>query len=654
MNDQAQAGRAFFERNLATIKTWAPNLHSRLAAIRNPHTEMIVDEDGGIDIGFRGRRLYGHDAVAVANAQVEDFLEKPNREFIEEPEFDVLSGVSGNFCKSLVYRMKEAGIEYDPGGGGSACHFLLFFGVGLGLHVETVVEETEARFVILIEPHIEFIYQSLFVTDWAGLQERAEARGVRFVFIVDQSPGTITGRIMHLMRSNHPGLIDGTSYFLNYRSPILDRAIELFRKELFTTVAGLGYFEDEVIMARNGTMNLAAGPAEILSDFLPPRDEPLFIVGSGPSVEKDLDFVAAHAERAVIMSIGSGLRGLLERGIYPDFNVEMENFSGNAEITEITAKEFDFKDVILIGSCTVQPRMAACYKRAIFFFREGVSATELYGGPFSVVRPSGPTVANAGLVSGIRLGFREIYLFGVDMGTKVEGKYHASGSVYGAGLRGEIARPSIAFPANFGGSATGVYIFDWSRKVLENTIRHFSEVRVYNCSDGARIEGAMPKVSRAIELKNGPVDRERLLADLDRGMTRCQPELWSKLWHEAEVREVGRAVLERFDRARAGLTESDDASADWLQGLCGAIDALNALSSPNKPFMLGTMTLAVGYASWYDRRIRDPEQRRAYRRIVAEEFGQVTGYLREHLDLLCDELEATLRGETVDFFYVKA
>ena len=83
---EAPATNDFFQKNLAAIKQWAPYLYSRLAAIEVPNTDLIVNPDGGIDIGFRGQRLYGQDAVAHASAQIEQFAKAPIREFINEPD----------------------------------------------------------------------------------------------------------------------------------------------------------------------------------------------------------------------------------------------------------------------------------------------------------------------------------------------------------------------------------------------------------------------------------------------------------------------------------------------------------------------------------------------------------------------------------------
>ena len=113
---------------------------------------------------------------------------------------------------------------------------------------------------------------------------------------------------------------------------------------------------------------------------------------------------------------------LLNHGIRPDFHVELENGVGTLEMMAATAEAHDLSGITLIASVTVQPAMVPYFDKCIHFFRERVSSTELFSGPFSILQPAGPTVANTALICGIRMGFRELYLFGVDMGSKVAGR----------------------------------------------------------------------------------------------------------------------------------------------------------------------------------------------------------------------------------------
>ncbi len=634
----------FFRNNLAAIRRWAPHLYSRLAVIEVPNTDLIVDPDGEIDIGFRGQRLYGQDAVAHASAQLALFAKAPTREFINEPDPEKMPGLTGDFCVALRDRMKNVGIAYDPAKTFPNSHFLLAFGIGLGLHLQTLVERTEAKVAILIEPNIEYLYHSLYVTDWAALFEFGDRNGVRFSLIVGQNPAEIAGKVSQVLRGNNPTLLDGISLFTNYSSVILDRAKDLIRQDLSLSVSGLGFFEDERIMCRNAAGNLAAGTTEILGEYLAARDEPIFVIGSGPSVEADLDFIVAHAGRAMLMSIGTGLRSLLAHGIRPDFHIELENGVGNPKIIAAIAEEFDLGGVTLVASATVHPDLPRLLDRAVFFFRERVTPTRIFGGSFPFLQPAGPTVANAALVSSIRLGFRKIYLFGVDMGTKSEGKFHAKESAYGAGLLDETVTASRPFSGNLGGIAVGSHVFDWSRKVFENTLRHYRSVQVYNCSDGVRIDGAVPKVTRAIELPENTIDRAALGSEISQGLAHCKPEMWSKQWRGADIRAQSAAIFDHLEEMLAALATDPGSSVDWLQSFCDAIQAMEHQSPANATLLGGTLQLTVGCASWYDRRICDRAKSEAYRRMAAEELRALIGRLRESLENLLDEMEATLDG----------
>ncbi len=638
----APAANEFFQKNLAAIRQWAPYLYSRLGAIDVPNTDLIVDPDGGIDIGFRGQRLYGQDAVAHASAQIEKFAEAPTREFINEPDPEKMKGMTGDFCVAVRDRMGGAGIAYDPAKTFPNSHFLVVFGIGLGFHLQTLIERTEAKVAILIEPNIEYLYHSLYVTDWATLFEIGDRQGVRFSLIVDQKPAEIAAKAGQVLRGNNPSLLDGVSLFMNYRSVILDRAKDLIRRDLFLSISGLGFFDDECIMCRNAAGNLAAGTAEILGEYLSTRDEPLFVIGSGPSVEADLDFIVAHAGQAMLMSIGTGLRSLLVHGIRPDFHIELENGVDNLEIIAATAEEFDIGGVTLIASTTVHPDLARIFDRAVFYFRERVTPTQIFGGSFPILQPAGPTVANSALVSSIRLGFRKVYLFGVDMGTKSGSKFHAKESVYGTGLLDEVVEASQAFPGNLGGTAVGSHVYDWSRKVLENTLQHYRSVQVYNCSNGVRIDGAIPKVARAIELPETVIDRAAVGREISQGLARCKRERWSMQWRESDIRAQSTVILDHLEGILVALAADPGSSVDWLQSFCDAIQAIEHQSPANAALLGGTLQLAVGCASWYDRRICDPGQIDPYRRLAAEELSALVGRLREGLEALLDEMETTL------------
>jgi len=398
-----------------------------------------------------------------------------------------------------------------------------------------------------------------------------------------------------------------------------------------------------MIMARNAMANLARGDVAILSDFLPAREEPAFVIGSGPSVDKELECLAQLSDKAVLISIGTGLRGLLERGIRPDFHVELENGEGNRDIMRATAADFDLGGITLVGSLTVHSGMVELFDDAILFLRERVSSTMLLGAPYQLLQPAGPTVANTGLISAIRLGFREIYLFGVDMGTKDAGCFHAKGSVYGAGLRKDVSKPNRSFAGNFGGEVSGLSVLNWSRHVLENVVRFYrGMVRVYNCSDGARIEGALPKVSRAIALPDTAVAKTQLKQEIAAGLTRCNLTIASKLWDEQGQISATARTWARIEEVLEQAAAAPDPDLAWVHRLYRIVSDEQERNPFMASFVFGTVTVSLGCTCWYDRRIVDPEQRRAFRRVAIDEFRTLVANMKRMLIELLAEIAARL------------
>ncbi len=646
MLDSAGPDRAteFFQANLEAFKRWAPRLHGRLAAVKAPSSQLVVDPAGRVDMAFLGQGFYGGDAAADTAKQIDRYFTKPQRQTIGEPNPGNLTGSCGDLCIALTDRLAEEGIAYDGANAPEDSEFLLVFGVGLGLHVEPLIERTTPRLLVLIEPNLEFIYHSLFVVDWHAVLAAAEAAGRKISFVVEREPTAIANMVAQTLRANNPALLDGLYLYTHYPSVILEQSKDRIRQHMFLALAGLGFFEDELVMTRNAASNLARAPVGILSDYHAVRPEPVFIVGSGPSVQGDLDFLAAHAGRAVVISIGTGLRVLLNRGVRPAFHVELENAEPTVRHLSETAATFGLEGITLIASATVQPAVPEMFDDTIFFFREVVSSTALFGRFFQILKPAGPTVANTALIAAIRLGFREIYAFGVDMGSKSDGRFHADGSVYSTGLIDDYATATLSFPGNFGGQASGEAILNWSRSVLENVLASHRSVRVYNCSDGVRIAGALPKVARAIELPADPVDAAALKRSIAGSLRVFTAKLLQDMWDgDARLAEV-EAV---FDRLEADLRDNEDGAEQgigWIHALFETVGRAGEQSAVTKAYLTGTTLLIIGCVRWYDRRLADAKDRTRYREIAAQLVRETFRDMRRQLTELVRETDQRLRA----------
>ncbi|MDJ0944116.1 MAG: DUF115 domain-containing protein [Kiloniellales bacterium] len=639
---EGEASEARLAANLAALQDWAPNLRAQLSGLSEIHSELLTDPDGGLDIAFLGQRFYQTDARAHAEAQVARFFRSPTRNLLNEPDPESLKGGIGDFCRRVTSRLAEAGIAYDKVLRREETHFLLVLGVGLGLHLPELLARSQCRCLVLIEPTLENLAHSLRVLDWAGLLAAAAEREVEVVFITERDPTDIAQKALAAIRGNNPVLIDGLYLFEHYPSAILQQAAAQLKRELYSAIRGLGFFEDEEVMARNAVANLDRPRLRLIDQPQPSLDTPLFIVGSGPSLEQELDFLEGAAGRVAVMSIGTTLRILLERGIRPDFHIELENSENCARSVEATAAEFGTAGITLIAALSVDRRTSDCFEAPVFFLREENTGTVLLGQPVMPLSPSGPTVANAGLSAAIRLGFREIYLFGVDMGSREHGRYHAEGSVFSTGLLPENRRAHQRFAGNFGGEAWGEAVLNWSRLYLEAVLRMYAGITVYNCSDGVRIEGAIPKVSRAIELPGRPLDRAALLRGVETGLAGFDKAGLASICGAGLARAREDSVVERLIACLRAAEAGDLEDGEWVYEVFRLLRAETAARSLTGSFVKGSVTMILGCALWYDKRLRDRSQLGAFRRIALQEAIAALEDFRSRLDRIFADAERVL------------
>jgi len=175
--------------------------------------------------------------------------------------------------------------------------------------------------------------------------------------------------------------------------------------------------------------------------------------------------------------------------------------------------------------------------------------------------------------------------------------------------------------------------------VLENVLRVHRSLRAYNCSDGARIAGALPKVARAVELAGPPLDRDALLAELTTSLHRYSAERLRDAWRNEDCRAQAREIFSGIENVLARAEADPDAGIDWIHEIFEIVRPDNQDKRAATAYLSGSWMIGIGCASWYDRRIADPDQRRAYRRIAIEVFGVMVADMRRRLDALFDDVE---------------
>ena len=501
-----------YHRNIDALRRHLPP--ATLEKIDRPVTfpALVPEEDGGdINIDLGHTRLYAGGAGAYAAGQVARYLAKPSRLFVNPPALDS-EWVKGErpFYEALIDRF---GPLPDPEGGdpGVSPGALISFGVGLGMHIPLLLKSLSVRDVFLAEQFPEFVSLSLRVTDWAGVIEGLEATRGRLHLYIDASPIVLAARVFEGMRRHCALTMDGSYGLRHYASPVLDDAHRQFSEMLPTLGSSHGFVEDECLMLRNAVRVLRNDGVKVA----PPRDSaphaiPAIVVGSGPSLDESIDEIRRLRGRALLISGGTALSALLGYGLKPDLHCEVENVEDIHTVIAGVAERYDISDIPLLCPVTVDPRIPSFFRRVAGFFREGLTPTLLFGGDVGPWNHAGPTVTNLAMRAAVWAGARRVYLFGVDMGAAEKDKHHSQASFYAWEGSADDAsywrsganmdRFEIAVPGNFREKVFTNKTFLFNKAFFSTFAAAHPGIAVFNCSDGARIEGTVPSPPNRLEL----------------------------------------------------------------------------------------------------------------------------------------------------------
>jgi hypothetical protein len=581
------------------------------------------------------------DGLAVAAAAVEAYFQKPARIVLAEPYGENLYSAAGRaFGDSFIAACRELGatpgtLAREPAYRGG---MLIVFGVGLGFHLDPLIERTGAGQVVIVESDLALLGAALATQDWQRLFEHHEGQGRRFTLITAASaPEIAEGLLAGIARSGEV-FLDGAWLFVQPPYPralfeaVRARILEGYRPLLIVQ----GNYRDECLMIVNTFANLRRNPLGLIdAGRQPARPEPVFIIGSGPSLDDDIAEIRRLRERCLVFSCGSALQACLGHGIRPDFHVELENHELIVDILSHAARGHGLAGITLVASLTIDPRVPPMFERALMYFRHRTVPACLFGARTYEMAFAAPTVTNVAVRVAISFGFTNFFLFGTDLGTRRTDRIHADHTAYrDLPEVGEIEKSfdfALEVPGNFGGTVkTDRTFFDPARRNIETLIA-VSGVTVRNCSDGVRIAGARPQKARSLRLPPlpapAPVVRDRIVA--------CYPRLepgqgFARIDPERVLRERERF----FDGLAALIHEAgqDDAAGiiDFWTGLLPFCDGDGDAYAGVTLLCSRELRSATRFAAFFITRVGDAGVRRALFRRFLEALGQLVAAIREH------------------------
>ncbi|MBP0601001.1 motility associated factor glycosyltransferase family protein [Aeromonas sanarellii] len=523
-----------FEQNMAAFRQYIPHIADMYEHYQPARPfRFFCNENGQPNLAWLDDdvAVYGKEPYLICETLVTEFMEKGGlSKFSFSQEANPLGFMHVEYLNRLNAYLddisaKEALLAHVPSEVPSA----LVFGVGLGYHLGYLYERCKIGTLFLFEPDLDLFYGSLFCFDWAPLLSYLHQENLGLHILLGQDEETIVKDFASAIHSRGSFLVANAFIMWGYQSDKIKKLIERLQQEHYLLVMGWGFFDDNLIALSHTINNIERGVPFLQRDLrLSSKYQrvPVFIVANGPSLDGAISVIAENKDKAIIVSCGSAISALHRVGIKPDIHVE----------TERTKIVYDFlvnlddpdylRDVLFLSTDVIHPDCATLFNQSALAFKLSEPGVVLYQNYFSSLRPCAalggvnPLVGNIGISAPIHLGFKQLYLFGLDNGYKHKGHHHSRLSSYyndeeSAGALGEMMYGDSLWQreGNFGGTVISNAMFDTSRRVMEQVLANNDDVRCFNCSDGARIAHARALPSGEIHLSQ-PVDKRALLGEI--------------------------------------------------------------------------------------------------------------------------------------------
>jgi len=506
--------RATFLNNMEAFKNVLPEIYDFFLDYKPDKTLLTIDKDSNVNLVDNGQLVYEGDPKELSIQQLDAFTVDPKcfsygMKFSETPYFEHEAQL-----KALSERQKKetsqlSNLQIEVPFNEPQLDFFCMLGCGLGYQIEELFQRKDIKTFYLYESSPDVFFAAMHCIDFKPLIDKCKSLGGSFTISIGTNEFSFVNDINGLLKKNGFYLVSRIFVYRHYLSDENLNAFKLIHDIVHRFSAGWGFFEDEIISLIHTIENSDNDfPLLIESKDINNSIEqlPVIIVGNGPSLDNDIELLKSKQDQAIIVSSGTALKSLLSNGIKPHLQIEMERTAQLDDHYHLFTEEEHsiLKSIPIIALNTVYSGLLKRFSKAYNMLKINDAGTDLTcfltpNNNYQVVKFCNPTVTNAAIMAILHLGFKNIYLLGVDLGFVDDEHHHSKSSMYYKGeWKGQESNhknfkgTTKTTPGNFRDEVYTTSIFDSSKGIFEFAIKDFPNANIYNCSDGAKIAGATP------------------------------------------------------------------------------------------------------------------------------------------------------------------
>jgi len=462
--------------------------------------------------------LYGSDSIKKAKDEADNINYKKNKGVIEtfyNYRFDEKAVNAANdedpSTSQFVTTAPVIGFVdklYDKNTTMKSIYKFIFFGVGLGTHIEAIHEKIHSFMYLIIEDNLEIFRLSLFVTDYSKIANESEL----YFSIMESDSGLkdIFNSLFHnsFIRNNY---IKYSILYPHYREKV-----SKIQKYIVSQSSNT-YLQDKLLVKNLKVVKSIFNKYNFfdISKHYEKNSlfskRPLVLIAAGPSLGKEIKWLKENAQFVTVVSLFMATPVLYKAGIKPDIIVHVDE--GVAPVKEaflkMPSKEFFSSSVFLLSpSSSLKLFEDMAQKDKIFLFEDRTRYM------FSKGFLEAFSVGEVAYALTLIVGVKELYLLGLDLALDTKTKAsHAKGHLGfdtsdlkkaeesdAVSLRGT----EFLIKGNFLEEVPTLPVFDMSIYMVNEFTKKFKKdyQNIYNLSNGAYFNNTIPTRSDTVNFSN--------------------------------------------------------------------------------------------------------------------------------------------------------
>jgi len=447
------------EKNLNALENWYPELYKRLMELPEKIPDYIVrtgDKNSFLNVLFRG---------ADRNTLYYDN---------DDPV-----GYSHRYIESLD-------LNYAP--------FLVFLGFGLGYHIVTALndfsEGHQIRHIVIIEKDIEMFKAALNLFDFSQMIMHPDIE-----LIIGYQPQDLFVAFRSYF-ANNPQVLEYSRNLKFIIMPAVHRseneyygnACQIFKNAMIHVFEYIGNDPYDSLIGLSQTISnlhpMIQDPGIIaFKDCF--QGKPGIVIGAGPSLNKNIQFLKKASHKALLISVDAALKPLLDAGIRPHIVTNIERTKGQ----DLFFSNLEgLEDTFFVFSPVVPPETYDAFKGPKILAHRYEEIMQWLDIPKGALE-GGPLVGNFAFNIAQYLGCGPIILVGQDLSFKMTGATHVKGNVFGH--IDDYKKDTVEVEGNYNETLLTTRSFDEGRKRLEIQVQEINGLVINATEGGAKIRGAL-------------------------------------------------------------------------------------------------------------------------------------------------------------------